>query len=127
MTHPELDSAGFPTEATLELIAKWPTWAHEKVDAVLEFVAAAWHYPDFATRELKPAELRVLHAEDGDYYLRLATGGWSGNESLIDAMKKNFILYTTTWRLSTCGGLHIFQFSPAYHPLKEKKRAKQAL
>lgn len=73
MTEPTFDRDGYPTEETLEAIKQWP-W--EERTAVFPFIASAWHWDDWA-KETRPG-LWVF-----------ATGGWSGNESLIDALHDN--------------------------------------
>jgi len=109
---PTFDADGYPTDETLEIIKKWPMKSGLHANALLDFVAAAWHWPDFGvSHELKPAEAEVVHAEPGDRYLRLATGGWSGNESLIAALDHSMGAFGT-WRLSSAGGLHIYRYWP---------------
>lgn len=39
----------------------------------------------------------------------LATGGWSENEDIIEAMQQNRFLWMTCWYQSTRGGLHVFK------------------
>lgn len=103
----------YPTEATLQTIRNWKL---EDADALLDYVAAAWHWPDFGvSHELRPEEALVVHAEPGERFLRLATGGWSGNESLIDALDESWGSFGA-WRLSACGGLHIYQYRAASVP-----------
>jgi len=53
------------------------------------------------------------NCEEQPKFLRLATVGWSGNEALVDALARNAVIYSLTWRLSSRGGLHIFEY-PAY-------------
>lgn len=109
MIDPTFDEDGYPSEETLLALRDWPM---EDAAGALDFLAAAWHWQEFGvSRELKPAEAEVVHAEPEDRFLRLATGGWSGNEELIDVFSSRMI-YSVTWRLSARGGLHIFQYPP---------------
>ena len=102
-----LDNEGSPTEAALEKIRKWP---YLDADGCLDFVASIWHIPSFGlSYELRPAEREVCHAEDGDSFVRFATGGWSGNEELIGALNDNQMVTTLTWQISSRGGLHIYK------------------
>lgn len=107
MKEPTFDADGYPTEETLAAIRVWP-W--QDVNALLDFIAEAWHWPDFVSRELRPEEASIVHAEPEDRYLRLATGGWSGNEDLIAALRENMMARALTWRLTARGGLHIYEF-----------------
>lgn len=80
-----------------ELLAKIKSWTPSKWDDIaplVRMVADAWEYPDWA-KETSPG-LWVF-----------ATGGWSGNESLIEALGENPISYCCR-RLSLEGGLHVF-------------------
>jgi hypothetical protein len=45
--------------------------------------------------------------QDGDIYY-LSTGGWSGNEDIINALETNFMFYLMYWMRSSRGGHYIF-------------------
>lgn len=100
------DADGYPTEETLEAIrsAAGPNEA-------LDLARAAWHWPKMVSEELSAAELELVSPSysPGGRYVRFATGGWSGNESVISALKTN-IMGAFSWRLSASGGLHIFKY-----------------
>ncbi len=101
----------YPSEASLNRIEKWPIGSFEDTHAVLDFVKSLWHWPDFGvSHELRAEEALVVGAESGQRFLRLATGGWSGNESIISAMEGNRLLHAFTWRLDALGGLHIYAY-----------------
>jgi len=86
------DDDGYPTEATLQAIRDW-----EGVNTrdLLEAVMGAWYWDDMA-KETAPG-LFVF-----------ATGGWSGNESLVDTLMRNPFVMGFTSNILTPGGLHIF-------------------
>ncbi len=110
MSEPEwLDESGeYPSDAALERIKAWP-W--EDVFGCLDFVASIWHWPDFGvSHELRPEEYHVCHTDNGDRFLRLATGGWSGNEDIVGALELNWGVQAMAWQLSGRGGLHIFKY-----------------
>lgn len=104
----EMDSDGYPTDETLEAIRTWP-FGH--LAELFDEVARIWHW-GYGIGELLPAEREVVHADDGDRFLRLATGGWSGNEDIIGAISDN-IMAQQRWRLSASGGLHIYEYPVA--------------
>jgi hypothetical protein len=91
MTDPEFDGDGYPTEATLKAIA---TWDATDTRGLLDFIRGAWHYPERA---------RV----DGRTYT-FSTGGWSGNEELLLALRANSAAWLFTWQESRRGGHHVF-------------------
>jgi hypothetical protein len=111
VTQPAFDADGYPTDDTLAAIEAWKP--EQGVAAWLDFAAACWHWPEFVSRELRPEEALIVQAEADNRYLRLATGGWSGNESVIGAMRANRLLSAFTWRLTACGGLHIYRYPEA--------------
>jgi hypothetical protein len=103
---PELTEDGYPTDETLERIANAP--ARE----ALELAERAWHWDGWASRRLSDAEHRVVHADaddDSGEFVRFATGGWSGNESIVGALNENPMVRVMCWQLSARGGLHIYK------------------
>jgi hypothetical protein len=88
---PMLGDEGYPTEQELQRIRAWPM---DDFRALMAYIKPRWeHYGSFDQR--------------GDRF-RLATGGWSGNESIIDALEGNWMFQTLcpeSWRT---GGLYIY-------------------
>lgn len=105
---PTFDADGYPTPATLH-------WLHDEGDEpteALDFLRAAWHWPRLArTDYLTAHEQYVVDAHPGERFLRLVTGGWSGNEDLIEAFAGS-MAYAVTWQMSARGGLYIFKYPP---------------
>jgi hypothetical protein len=95
MTEPTFDRDGYPTEETLEAIRKWDCDDPAGKIALLRFVQKAWSYPLYFTKI----------AEEW----HVSTGGWSGNEDLIRAMRKNFVFWSLTWVQERRGGHYIFE------------------
>lgn len=89
-----MDEDGYPEDDELKRLSEWP---YADVDGLLLFVRELWHWPQFAEC-------------DGDE-LRLVTGGWSGNESVIGALKQNMGFWAICWESSHRGGLHVFNLS----------------
>lgn len=93
---PTFDVHGYPSEETLKTIKDWDITDHATLPA---FIAKAWHWPDRAC-EVRPG-LWVF-----------ATGGWSGNESLLSAMERSMAWYMLSWdALYVPGGLQIIAVS----------------
>lgn len=105
MDIPTFDRDGYPTDATIDYLETCAELA-----AGLDFMRAAWYYPTAATNDISAHEAAIVHADQETRYLRLATGGWSGNESLIAAWKRNRVAWMMTWELSARGGLYIFRY-----------------
>jgi hypothetical protein len=88
-----LDGDGYPREETLERIAAWPA---RDYNGLLDYVADLWCYPDY-----------VVKSPEARTYV-FATGGWSGNESLISALEQNLVFWGTCWMSSRRGGRYEF-------------------
>jgi len=96
----------YPSEEDVERVRLWD---RKDIAAGLDFVFELWSDYGSVRRELTAGEAEVIHAAAGEKYLRLATGGWSGNEDIINAMQENTGLWMC-WRLTACGGMHIFRY-----------------
>ncbi len=97
-----VDDDGYPTDDALEVIEKWH-W--DDVPGWFKFIEEIWSYPD----RVKYFEREHDWKKETNRYVGLSTGGWSGNESIIHAMKQNNLLWTVTWYMSKRGGYHEFQ------------------
>ena len=97
----------YPTDDELKRLE---TRDWHDANGALEYVRLLWKWCDRVTDTLRPCECDILHAEPGNRYLRCSTGGWSGNEDVIGALRTNFMVWALTWRLTSIGGLHIFQY-----------------
>ena len=104
---PELTEDGYPTDEALERIR-----VAEPREA-LELAERAWHWDGWATRELKPAERDIVSGDGSKQFIRFATGGWSGNESIISALDANWVVTMLCWQMSARGGLHIYELPKA--------------
>ena len=108
MTEPTFDEDGYPTDETLAAIENWP---YQDIAGCLDFCRRAWHWGEaWANEDISAHEAAVVHAEKGERYARFATGGWSGNESIVNALDTNYMIHALAWRLSARGGLHIYEY-----------------
>jgi len=99
----------YPTEEELKRIESWSGLFHDQnIDKFLTYLQGLWHWDDYFKRKGK----NVIHLE-------LHTGGWSGNEELIDSLHKAFggMFWYFYWVKSTRGGHYWFRI-----PLKQKKK-----
>jgi len=96
-----LDQYGYPDDESLDTIANMDTPTEE----VFRLVIENWNYGvEWGYKSRDPQE----PIEEDKEILRLATGGWSGNESVISALHHNFLM-GSLWVLSARGGLHIYE------------------
>jgi len=86
------DKNGYPTEETLAIIRAWDAY---DFSGLATFVCEAWHKHGTFTMTIDR--------------LKMVTGGWSGNESIISAMGQNTTWWTLHWWSSQRGGYHEFR------------------
>ncbi len=98
------DKDGYPTDETLEKIKSWPD---TNFDGLMQFVEAAWYYPDYFSLD-----------QDGVYHI--STGGWSGNEEVINALGENTMFWLMCWKSSRRGGHYEFEVPPSNKEGKEE-------
>jgi hypothetical protein len=89
-----MDADGYPTDDELEAIRNVEAGDFR---GMVEAIKPAWWMPDFGF-------------DDRGDELHLSTGGWSGNESVIEAMQDaaNDIWWMFHWYQSRRGGHYIF-------------------
>lgn len=101
----ELDEDNYPTDECLEAITNMP---YEQINGFLESLLDA-ELPYASIWEETIDDERVLH---------YATGGWSGNESIIAAMLENALLRLMNYYAWKRGGLHSFLIKPTTEKVK---------
>ena|ERR1035437_9177072 len=90
--HPSFNRNGYPTDETLQVIEKW-----EATDwpGLMDYLHEAWH------------DNGRFSLQNG--HLELATGGWSGNEEILGALKKNRKFHALHFKSVERGGLAKYQ------------------
>lgn len=91
----ELDDDGYPTEQTLEEVR---TWEAGDGPGLLTHLRAVWWN----------GETLVSPPVSEEDCWRFSTGGWSGNEALIEAMLNNKMWFWLHWISSRRGGHYEF-------------------
>lgn len=88
----DIDSEGYPTDEALAAIENWD---RRDISGCFDYIGRLWHYPERWNRDG-----RVITA---------STGGWSGNEDLIGALRENTILWAMSWWEIRRGGHYVFK------------------
>ena len=88
-----LDEDGYPTDEVLQYIEDYDI-LERGVDGLLDLVTSLWNHGKYG------------YIREGDK-LELHTLGWSGNESLIEALQKNWF-WNLCWESSRRGGHYYF-------------------
>jgi hypothetical protein len=89
----------YPTDEELARIRTWEFNEPDSFEAFMEFVKSVGEYwPDesFGWKQTG----RIYH---------VSTGGWSGNESILEAMQENWKFWTVCWQEHRRGGHYIFE------------------
>lgn len=98
-----LDNEGYPTTEWLEFIEKYKPSEELPYLQFIELLRQSWWMDDC---------LFVLHRKHkGKRKLELHTGGWSGNEDIIEAMRANIFLthHKLRYEMWKAGGHHYFE------------------
>jgi len=96
------DIEGYPTKSELKTIEEWKYG--QSVQDLIEHIKSIWWKPDWGFR------LKNGRDRDGERVKRLflSTGGWSGNEDIVECLAGTdfWALY---WECSYRGGHYIFE------------------
>ena len=89
-----LEMAEYPTNKELNYIRTWQgTDFHE----LMAYIRDVWHFADCG-----------YWKQAGNIYY-ISTGGWSGNEDIIEAMIENTMFWALHWCASERGGHYVFK------------------
>jgi hypothetical protein len=108
-----LDQDGYPTEGALNIIRNWWVGPDGEFDntktfsELMDFIKSVWWAPDYGWHETK--EPHELWSEKIMNRWYISTGGWSGNEDIINAMQDTGFLWSLNWVQSRRGGHYIFE------------------
>jgi hypothetical protein len=105
MSVPAPSGGDYPSGADLDYIEAWPL---DDPLGWFRFLHGCWWAADWGWREESAID-------DSDRPVRrfsISTGGWSGNEEIIEAMGRNF-LWHVTWMSSRRGGHYVFEVTEA--------------
>jgi len=107
-----MNANGYPEPEELEIIRQWDA-IHDPL-GLIEYIRERWAYAD--------AGYFKFDAEQGT--LELHTAGWSGNESIVDALMDN-PFWMFFWEKSERGGYYYFDDAMMAGDLKWKTKLAQ--
>ena len=93
-----LDEDNYPDDKSLKQIKNWDILT-QGIDGLLNLIEDNTNWAD---RQIYKTGKRVIYYE---YH----TGGWSGNEDVIDALHHNFLFWSLYWEKTTRGGHYYFK------------------
>jgi len=88
-----MDKDGYPEDHELKKIEEWN---YRDFEGLMAYVEERWRYADCG------------YWKKGRKYYRISTGGWSGNEEIIGALKENTMFWMCCWWSSRRGGHYMF-------------------
>ena len=90
-----MDEDGYPEEDVLKKIREWDIVKDDYND-LIRLIQENWKFEEFG--------YFVLNGKN----LELHTGGWSGNEDIIDALKQT-VFWSAFWMKTERGGHYYFE------------------
>jgi len=95
---------GYPTLTALAKIENWPMGT---VAPLAEYVCSLWN----STYGIASIERIVEPGDDQVIKVVLTTGGWSGNEDILDVLRRSMghTFWLAYWYQSQRGGRHEFR------------------
>lgn len=95
----------YPTPEELESIRKWPIAGWKTCEALLDHVHGLWWNTEWGWTERPHHEPWGPKGETREQRVfSISTGGWSGNEDLVEAMQENRMFWSLCWWMSRKGG-----------------------
>ena len=93
-----LDENNYPDEESLKRIKEWDI-LEQGIQGLLDLV---YENTNWADRQIYQSGKRVIRYE---YH----TGGWSGNEDVINALRHNYLFWALYWQRHNVGGHYYFK------------------
>ena len=94
----DLDSSNpdydYPSTYSLRKIQRWDF--ADGYAPLMDYVKSLWWQPGWG-----------WHQRGRRY--RISTGGWSGNEDLMYALRQNFQFWSQCWKVHRAGGHYLFE------------------
>lgn len=94
----------YPDDEELQRIREWD---YHDYPGLMDFIRSIWWMASWGWKQ-EPAKDSLMGDTDVMRY-DISTGGWSGNESIIEAMGENFMFWSMSWVQSRRGGHYIFE------------------
>ena len=98
------DRDGYPTDEELAKVRDWPS---DDPVGWLAYIKSIWWAPEWGWSE----KCEIDYDQGNRPFVRysISTGGWSGNESILHAMRDTRTLWQQTWVQHRKGGHYVFE------------------
>lgn len=112
-----MDNEGYPEEYELKLIEQWD-W--RDVFGLIDYIGDRWAYGGHGFRK---SWGKSKYSKRSVLFLELHTGGWSGNEEIINALLANYMAVAVLgYKQWNTGGHYKFEVDPfkvGFKPVSE--------
>jgi hypothetical protein len=95
-----MDANNYPTEKELAKVKEWDVVKDR--DGLITYLLGLWHWDKYA---------KYYETKDGHTILELHTGGWSGNEEILDALRSNVVFWLMYFWIHKSGGHYYFNIT----------------
>lgn len=100
-----LDRDEYPTDECLEWIRNFEMKERSDIIKLMDFIGEIWWSADWGFKRFR------LH--EGYRKYTMSTGGWSGNESIIAALRSNRLVWSFSFCNHRTGGHYTFRVKVA--------------
>lgn len=112
-------SQEYPTEENLKYIREFDVLKNPVLE-LIEYLEEIWHWPDWGFKLLKNGQKDIMGKPT--WRLELHTGGWSGNEDIIETLQQNDF-WGFCWEKSIRGGHYWIEIPKWLRTRKAKEAA----
>lgn len=100
-----LDDGGYPSKKELDFIRKYDARS-KPLKSLVEYIQARWRWDEYFVVRKEKSDFKMVEkpGKKPKYFYHMAvemhTGGWSGHEDMMAALKENkwfFFFYHTKW------------------------------
>lgn len=95
---------GYPDDDDLAIIREWDV--AKDAMGLVKFIENHWAYAMAGYFKIKTGKNKLGHSI---WRVNMDTAGWSGNESIIDALQQNAMFWIACWESSRRGGHYVFE------------------
>jgi hypothetical protein len=102
-----MDEDGYPNDEAVEALETVEVRSFADCEYVLDTLQSVWRWPSYFTKGRMRLSRRRWH---------VSTGGWSGHESLLFALERNWWFWMLAYESHRRGGHYVFETKRDYDP-----------
>jgi len=90
--------SGYPEKKELQFIREFDLTKNSPA-VLIEYMRERWRWPDYLS----------IQSTGNGFWVEMHTGGWSGNEEMIEALQANCLFFPLYWKKTMAGGHYYFK------------------